>query len=118
MESDLARIPAALEAERLSKVYVDGTRALDELSLQIPAGSFFGLLGPNGAGKTTLIGAVSGLVRIPSVLQRTYISERKSSCSRERLAEPGGHGELACEVRPFPSHGRGACRGHVYASSV
>lgn len=54
----------ALRIERLSKFYGDGTRALDELSLTIPTGCFFGLLGPNGAGKTTLIGAISGLVRV------------------------------------------------------
>lgn len=52
--------------EGVTKVYGDGTTALDELELRIPAGSFFGLLGPNGAGKTTLIGIVSGLVRAPA----------------------------------------------------
>jgi len=60
------RASAALLVERLTKVYADGTRALDELELRIPSGCFFGLLGPNGAGKTTLIGAVSGLVRAPA----------------------------------------------------
>src|SRR5919106_2543949 len=64
MAVDLDRTKAALHVERLTKVYGDGTRALDALSLQVPAGSFFGLLGPNGAGKTTLIGAIAGLVRI------------------------------------------------------
>src|ERR671936_1516106 len=59
----LDRASAALLIERLTKVYADGTRALDELDLRIPSGCFFGLLGPNGAGKTTLIGAISGLVR-------------------------------------------------------
>ena len=60
------RASAALLVERLTKVYADGTRALDELELRIPSGCFFGLLGPNGAGKTTLIGAVSGLVHAPT----------------------------------------------------
>jgi len=61
--ADLDRSSAALLVERLTKVYADGTRALDELELRIPSGCFFGLLGPNGAGKTTLIGVASGLVR-------------------------------------------------------
>lgn len=64
--AQLDRSSAALLVERLIKVYADGTKALDELNLRIPAGSFFGLLGPNGAGKTTLIGAASGLVRAPA----------------------------------------------------
>ncbi len=65
MAASLDRASVALQVERLTKVYDDGTRALDELELRIPSGSFFGLLGPNGAGKTTLIGAVAGLVRAP-----------------------------------------------------
>ena len=52
--------------DRLTKVYDDGTHALDALELRLPAGSFFGLLGPNGAGKTTLIGSVVRLVRAPA----------------------------------------------------
>ncbi|MDP8910795.1 MAG: ABC transporter ATP-binding protein [Actinomycetota bacterium] len=57
---------AALRVESLTKVYADGTRALDALDLRVEEGSFFGLLGPNGAGKTTLIGAAAGLVRAPA----------------------------------------------------
>jgi ABC-2 type transport system ATP-binding protein len=57
--------PCAVEVQQLSKRYADGTLALDDLDLAIPAGSFFGLLGPNGAGKSTLIRAICGLVRIP-----------------------------------------------------
>jgi len=48
--------------------------ALDNLSLQVPAGSLYGLLGPNGAGKTTvlrilctLLAPDSGRVRIGGV---------------------------------------------------
>ena len=35
--------------------------AVDDLSLTIPAGEFFGFLGPNGAGKTTTIKMMTGL---------------------------------------------------------
>jgi ABC-2 type transport system ATP-binding protein len=42
----------AVETEGLGRDY-GGTRALDALSLRIPAGALVGLLGPNGAGKTT-----------------------------------------------------------------
>ncbi|MGI8461833.1 MAG: ABC transporter ATP-binding protein [Solirubrobacterales bacterium] len=58
-----AQLPA-LSIKGLTKRYADGTLALSELDLEVPAGTFFGLLGPNGAGKTTLIGMVCNLVRI------------------------------------------------------
>lgn len=35
--------------------------AVDDISLSIPAGEFFGFLGPNGAGKTTTIKMMTGL---------------------------------------------------------
>jgi ABC-2 type transport system ATP-binding protein len=37
--------------------------ALNDVSIEIPQGSFFGLLGPNGAGKSTLINIMSGLMK-------------------------------------------------------
>ena len=58
--------PPALELRGLTKRYDDGTLALENFDLEIPAGSFFGLLGPNGAGKTTLISAVCNLIRVTS----------------------------------------------------
>ena len=59
------RDPApALQLRGLTKRYDDGTLALEDFDLEIPAGAFFGLLGPNGAGKTTLISAVCNLLRI------------------------------------------------------
>lgn len=43
-----------LIAENIVKDY-SGHRALDDVSVSVPAGKIYGLLGPNGAGKTTLI---------------------------------------------------------------
>ncbi|MCP4590659.1 MAG: ABC transporter ATP-binding protein [bacterium] len=44
-----------IEAIELSKLYEDGTLALDGLDLKISVGEIYCLLGANGAGKTTTI---------------------------------------------------------------
>jgi daunorubicin resistance ABC transporter ATP-binding subunit len=53
---------AAIMLRHLRKSYGQ-VRALDGLSLAVPAGSITGLLGPNGSGKTTTIGILSTTVR-------------------------------------------------------
>jgi ABC-2 type transport system ATP-binding protein len=52
----------AIRASSLSKRYGD-VLAVDDLSLEIPPGEFFGLLGPNGSGKTTTIHMLATLIR-------------------------------------------------------
>lgn len=44
----------------LNYLYPNGTRALNGISLDLPAG-MFGLLGPNGAGKSTLMRRIATL---------------------------------------------------------
>lgn len=52
----------ALEINQLHKIYNNGFKALNGISLQVEQGDFFALLGPNGAGKSTTLGVVSDLV--------------------------------------------------------
>ncbi|TAE58219.1 MAG: ABC transporter ATP-binding protein, partial [Bacteroidetes bacterium] len=49
-----------LTIRSLSKTYPNGTRALNNIDLDIPTG-MFGLLGPNGAGKSTLMRTLATL---------------------------------------------------------
>ena len=74
-----------LNIDKLTHVYPNGVRALDEVSLNIPRG-MYGLLGPNGAGKSTLMRTIATLqaptsgsikfddidvIRDPEALRRT-----------------------------------------------
>jgi ABC-2 type transport system ATP-binding protein len=54
-------MPNAIEAVNLTKHYGEVV-AVENLSLAIPAGTFFGFLGPNGAGKSTTIACLTGLL--------------------------------------------------------
>jgi ABC-2 type transport system ATP-binding protein len=53
-----------LSIAHLSHTYANGTRALDDVTLEIPRG-MFGLLGPNGAGKSSLMRCLATL-QVPS----------------------------------------------------
>jgi ABC-2 type transport system ATP-binding protein len=44
------------------KRYFNSVKAVDGLSLEVPAGTIFGFLGPNGSGKTTTINLLLGLL--------------------------------------------------------
>jgi ABC-2 type transport system ATP-binding protein len=53
---------AALSIRGLAKRFGQKI-AVDGISLDVPAGSFFGIVGPNGAGKTTTLSMATGLLR-------------------------------------------------------
>jgi sulfonate transport system ATP-binding protein len=56
----------ALELERVSRSFIapDGRtyQAIDDISLQIPSGTFVALVGPSGCGKSTLLNVAAGLL--------------------------------------------------------
>jgi ABC-2 type transport system ATP-binding protein len=56
-----ARQDIAIRTQNLTRDFAK-VRAVDGVTLEVPAGSVFGFLGPNGAGKTTTIGLLLGLL--------------------------------------------------------
>src|SRR6188768_3703268 len=54
----------SIHTEHLSRFFgpAHQVKAVDDLSLEVPAGIVFGFLGPNGAGKTTAIHLLLGLL--------------------------------------------------------
>jgi len=56
-----------IRLEGVSKTYAkNGTKAVDDLSLEVRDGEIFGFLGPNGAGKTTTIKVMTGALAADS----------------------------------------------------
>jgi multiple sugar transport system ATP-binding protein len=55
---------AQVAFERVSKIYPDGTRAVNDINLEIHDGEFMVLVGPSGCGKTTALRMVAGLEEI------------------------------------------------------
>ena len=55
---------AEITLEALEKVYPDGTKAVEQLSLEIDDGEFMVFVGPSGCGKTSVLRMVAGLEEI------------------------------------------------------
>ena len=55
---------AEVRFEHVGKVYADGTRAVEDLNLEVYDGEFVVLVGPSGCGKTTALRMVAGLEQI------------------------------------------------------
>jgi multiple sugar transport system ATP-binding protein len=65
---------AEVTFEQVSKIYPDGTRAVNDMSLGIEDGEFMVLVGPSGCGKSTALRMVAGLEEISEGVLR--IGER------------------------------------------
>lgn len=68
-----------IRIDELTKVY-DGHRAVDGLSLAVPAAEILGLVGPNGAGKTTTLRCLCGIIPVTS--------GKIAICGHDLVAEP------------------------------
>ncbi len=72
----------AVTAHDLVKNFAE-TRAVDGVSLAVPAGSIYGILGPNGAGKTTTIRMLLGIIDPDSGERQLLGRERPLEAARE-----------------------------------
>ena len=72
----------AVEARDLVKHFGD-TRAVDGVSLSVPAGTIYGILGPNGAGKTTCLRMLLGIIDPSSGERRLLGRERPLEAAHE-----------------------------------
>src|SRR5438874_3646550 len=70
---ETARV-AQIRLEQLTKVYPDGTKAVDGLDLEIRDGELVVLVGPSGCGKTSALRMVAGLEEITA--GRVWLGER------------------------------------------
>jgi multiple sugar transport system ATP-binding protein len=61
---------AAVAFERVTKVYADGIKAVNDFQLEIADSEFVVLVGPSGCGKTTALRMLAGLEEITSGVMR------------------------------------------------
>jgi len=88
-----------IELEHLTKIYPDGTKAVDDVSLKVEEGEICVLLGPSGCGKTTTMKMINRLIAITSgkiYLNGVDINERDQNDLRKEI------GYAIQEVGLFP----------------
>jgi osmoprotectant transport system ATP-binding protein len=56
------RTAASITLENLGKVFPDGTVAVGDISLEVPAGELVVLIGPSGSGKSTVLRMINRLI--------------------------------------------------------
>ncbi|MGH3301611.1 MAG: sugar ABC transporter ATP-binding protein [Streptosporangiaceae bacterium] len=77
-----------------------GTRALDDVSVEVAGGSVHALVGANGAGKSTLGKIVGGVIRPDD--GQLFIDDRPVRYANPREARIDGIATIAQELSPIP----------------
>lgn len=103
---------SVLSLQNISKNY-GAVKAVNQLTLDIPAGCIYGILGPNGSGKTTTLGMVLGVIPASSGTY-SWFGKPASAAVRKKigtiLEQPNFYPylsatqnlEIACLVKEVP----------------
>src|SRR4051812_11406996 len=77
-------MPTAIALANVTK-HFNGTCAVDDLSLAVPAGSLYGFIGPNGSGKTTTLRMIMHIL-LPDRGEVEVLGERGTRAVRDRVS--------------------------------
>lgn len=77
------KTPAVIEIEGLSKVFPDGTQALDGVDLEVREGEFLAVLGLSGSGKSTLLRCINRLIEPTEGTIRIFGEEMTGANGRQ-----------------------------------
>jgi len=109
-----------LQLRNLVKVYDNGLKAVDNLSLSMYKDQIFALLGPNGAGKTSTISMITGLYEATNGTAEVFginifeemdqIRETLGVCPQFNVLfdqlTPEEHFDIFCEFKGVPRNER------------
>ena len=86
-----------LQIEHLTKIYGDGTLALDDVSFEVPDGEFLVILGLSGAGKSTLLRCINRLIE-PTEGRIIWDETDVTAASVEELRRIRRHIGMICQA--------------------
>jgi len=89
----------AIEIHSLRKDYGGGRMGIEDITLEVPAGTIVGFIGPNGAGKTTTIRILLGLIAATSGSARLFGRDVRTDGPRARA----GTGYVPGETNLYPA---------------
>jgi phosphonate transport system ATP-binding protein len=73
-----------LKVEHLTKVYGNGTLALEDVSFEVPDGQFLAIIGLSGSGKSTLLRCINRLIE-PTEGRITWNGEDITAATQEEM---------------------------------
>lgn len=85
------RMENMLQIKNLTKIYRDGCKAVDSLTITIESGDIYGFIGHNGAGKTTTLKAVAGTLKFDLgdiIINGTSILKNPIECKKQMAFIP------------------------------